>query len=409
VAGDDIYIAADHVETTAGPTTYTALGTVTAPNRIFVAPTTSSFPPVAADLIHTPTVTISTTTGSITTAGVVSHCEGLIFSGGTAANLAHVIFGGWWYLKNCHVIVNNTSTSATIRPCSTSASKTTFDNVTVQFGAIQQGLANQGGEFLWKNTANAVSTAGTIPTNLFVANLGSNTLRGVDLVNMTGAKNLVGAQSAGLSTLSLVGCREPSGWTSTQRYGAQTLDLLTVTAERSENGALNYTKYKEDILGTQTTDTNIVRTGGASDGTTANSWKIDTATRARARPEKPFKSTPMVIWNDVTGTNRVVTVYGAATALPNNNAVWLEVEYHGSASSPIFTIANTTIATPLTAPAALATDSSTWSGAMSGAAGRFKLVATLSAPQPGMKGPLTIRVCVGGQGTYYIDWQPVLS
>jgi hypothetical protein len=343
----------------------------------------------------------------MTMLGIVSHCEGLIFNAGAAgATIALIIFTGNWSLKNCHVFANSTIATTTIRATGASTTRTLWDNVTIQFGAIQQSIALQGGEFTWRNTPTAI--VGTAPTNLFGAGcIGSAYLRGVDISGLGSSKNLAGIMSSGFVPISLVGCKEPASWTSTNRFGAQTADLLMVTAERSENTALNYTKYKEEITGTQTIDTGIVRTGGATDGTTPTSWKIDTATRAKAKPQRPFRSTPIVIWNDVTGTNRVVTVYGVASALPNNNDIWLEIEYAGSSSSPMLTIdTQTTIATPLTTAVPVATDSSTWGGALTG---KFKLVATLSTPQPAMKGPMTIRVCVGGQSTYYIDWQPVLS
>ena len=410
VAGDDIYIASDHVEPVASSAiTYTALGTGVAPNRIFVAPTSSSFPPVAANLVHTPTVTISSTgvASNITFVGVVSHCEGIIFSAGAAANQANIHFTGNWYLKNCSVILNNTSGSSSIRSTGALTSKTVWDNVTVQFGAIAQSMNPQGGEFIWKNTLNAIAAAGSIPTALFSTGAaGISTLRGVDLSGLTPSKTLCAA-SASIFSLTLINCKEPATWT---RVAAQAGDFVTVVGERSDSGALNYTKVKDDFSGTQTVETTIVRTGGATDATTPNSWKIDAATKAKVKPDKPFKSTPIVIWNDVVGSNRTVTVYGVASALPNNNDIWLEVDYLGSSATPIGTVATTTVATPLTTPAAVATDASTWgAGAPST---KFRLVLTLDNttwPRPAMKGPFTIRVCVGAQALYYIDWQPVLS
>jgi hypothetical protein len=415
VAGDDIFIAADHVEPVSGAAiTYTSLGTAAVPCRIFVADHTAALvggsPPPSA-LLHTPTVTLPSGVGfNMTLAGVVSHCEGITFNVGAAgATVCHFVSSGQWALKNCHVYLNNTAGASTIRPTGLPATRTVWDSVSVQFGIAAQSITPQGGELLWKNTPTVLLGSITPSAGFFGAgSSGMVTLRGVDLTTITGARTLIaGAISGSSFYLSLFGCREPSGWTSVSRGGTPTADVSMVIADRSENGALNYTKYKEDYFGSQTTETTIVRTGGNTDGTTPTSWKIDTSTRAKARPQRPFRSTPMVIWNDVTAANRTVTVYGIASALPNNNDIWLEIEYHGSSTSPILTIdTQTTIATPLTTAVPVATDSSTWGGALTG---KFKLVATLSAPQPAMKGPMTIRVCVGGQGIYYIDWQPVIS
>jgi len=420
VAGDDIFVAADHVDpVSATLMTITSLGTQTLPCRIFVADHTvalSGGNVVPAALISTPTVLISTSGASgITTAGVVSECRGFIFSAGTVANVATITLTGFWNFKNCSFILGNTATTSVIRPGGNSQSRTIWDDCAVKFGATAQSMAVNGGDFIWKNTANPFVVGSVFSSSgMFSgASGGSAVLRGVDFSSITPAasKPLVAGGVGIVFNVALINCKEPAAWV--PLTGVQTGDFLTTVRERSENGALNYTKFKEDYLGQQSTETTIVRTGGAFDGTIQTSWKINTATAGtftgRARRDRPYKSTPIVIWNDVAGATRTVTVYGIASALPTNADIWLEVDYLSSSASPLGTVAHTTTLTPLTAPASVATDTSTWGGALTG---KFKLVATLDGstwPQPGMKGPMTIRVCVGAQSTFYIDWQPVIS
>jgi len=418
LAGEDIYVAADHAEAlSATALTLTSAGTQALPCRIFVADHTvalSSGNVVAAALISTPTVTIGTSGASaLSTGGVVSDCRGFIFTAGSAASVANITVIGFWSFKNCSFIIANTATTSVIRPGGNSQSKTVFDDCSVKFGSTAQAITVNAGEFVWKNTANPFVSGSVIPAGLFSgASGGSALLRGVDLSGIApvAGKTLVAGAVGIVFNVTLINCKEPASWTPI--VGVQSGDFLTLVRERSENGAINYTKSKDDYFGQQSTETTIIRTGGPTDGTTSTSWKINTATAGtftgRARPQKPFKSTPMVIWNDVTGTNRVVTVYGvwAGGAVPFNDDIWLEVDYLSSSASPLGTVVSTTIATPLTAHAAVGTDSSTWASSPGTA---FKLVATLSAPQPGMKGPMTIRVCVGAQSTLYIDWKPVLS
>jgi hypothetical protein len=59
----------------------------------------------------------------------------------------------------------------------------------------------------------------------------------------------------------------------------------------------------------------------------------------------------------------------------------------------------------------VASDSSTWNGGGSGAGwSPFKLVAVLSAPQPGMAGYLHARVrAAKASTTYYLDPKIILS
>jgi hypothetical protein len=124
----------------------------------------------------------------------------------------------------------------------------------------------------------------------------------------------------------------------------------------------------------------------------------------------PFISTPLVITNTVTGSNVTVTVYGvwAGGAVPNNDQVWMEVGYLGSASNPLITFDRSTKkADVLAAGAAVATtDASTWGGSVTT---KFKLQAVLSSPQPQLAGEMYITIYVASTNATYIDFLPVLS
>jgi hypothetical protein len=74
---------------------------------------------------------------------------------------------------------------------------------------------------------------------------------------------------------------------------------------------------------------------------------------------------PIAVWNSVTATNRTVTLQGAynGTALPNNNDLWIEVDYLGTASSTDGTRATTGIANPLSSPSALTASTMAWDSA----------------------------------------------
>jgi hypothetical protein len=185
-----------------------------------------------------------------------------------------------------------------------------------------------------------------------------------------------------------------------------------IQSVRCDSGATAYKSARYQYEGTETTETSITRVGGASDPTgQAQSRKI--VTTANSQWLRPFKAEPYAIWNPTAGANVTVTVCGTinAGALPNNDDIWLEVEYLGSSASPLGTIVTTTKANVLAANAAVASDGSTWNGGGSGAGwSPFKLVATLSSPQPGMAGYLHARVrAAKPSSTYYIDPQITLS
>jgi len=211
----------------------------------------------------------------------------------------------------------------------------------------------------------------------------------------------------------------------------------------------------------------VVRTGGASDGTTPISWKI--VTTASATWTFPFSSLPISLWNATTGANRTVTVYGVANSatVPNNDDIWIECSYLGSSSSPLASFKSNTKDSILGTNAALTADTtSAWDSAATARANstaysvgdirkvasnsgriffcttagtsagsepggyssavdggsvtdgsavfragyRFSMAVTLTSPQPQMAGDIRTTVKVGkASATYYVDPQPVVS
>jgi hypothetical protein len=68
---------------------------------------------------------------------------------------------------------------------------------------------------------------------------------------------------------------------------------------------------------------------------------------------------PLPEWNTVLSTNRVVTLYGVwnSASLPNNDQIWIEARYLGSALTPMGSFATETKANNLAAGTALTADS----------------------------------------------------
>jgi hypothetical protein len=181
---------------------------------------------------------------------------------------------------------------------------------------------------------------------------------------------------------------------------------LTIQLARCDSAATAYKSNCYIYEGTETTETTITRVGGAVDPSgQAQTRKI--VTTANSQWLRPFRAEPYAIWNTVTGATVTVTVYGTinAGALPNNDDIWIEVCFLGSSAQPLGTIITTTKSNLLASNAAVASDGSTWNGGGSGAGwSPFKLVATLSSPQPGMAGYIDVRVrAAKASTTYYID------
>ncbi len=402
-AGDVFWVAADHAETQASVITITAPGTVTSPNQILCAVHTGSVPPVSADLRTT--ATISTTGANSITLNGFFYCYGITFqpnsaaAGGGGGVVLAATAGNQQQYKNC-----------AFRMLSTAASNITMgnqtylrlDNCTARWGHASGFISLGRSRFEWVNTPTAIDAAGTLPTTLF-SNGGTSPLlvmlEGVDLSALS-AKTIFSSFAAPVNAL-LKDCKLPASITisAAQAGGVGQGD---VTLIRCDSGAVNYRNEKHNYAGAQTTETTIVRTGGASDGTQSVAFKV--ITTANSRWADPFTCIPITIWNDTSGSSVTATVYGiwGGGAVPNKEDIWIDVEYLGSALTPQGSFISSGNADIL-ATAANTSDASVWGGSTTA----FKMAVTFT---PGMKGPLTVYVrCAKLSSTFYIDPKVVLT
>ena len=289
---------------------------------------------------------------------------------------------------------------------------TIWNNCTVGFGNALNYIDVGNSTFTWQNTGPVLASGSAVPSSGLLGEsangrIANVVLEALDLSQLT--TNLVSSTSFTQEGQWLVkDCRlNASTVIPAPQFFGQTVQLV-----RSDSGATGYKSARYQYEGTETTETSITRVGGASDPIgQAQSRKI--VTTANALWLRPFKAEPYAIWNPTTGANVTVTVYGTinAGAVPNNDDVWLEVEYLGSSATPLGTIVTTTKSSVLASNAAVASDGSTWNGGGSGAGwSPFKLTTTLSSPQPGMAGYIHARVRAAKPGTtYYIDPKVDLS
>jgi hypothetical protein len=406
----DVYVASEHAETQAAAMSFAnffgrfANGILA---RILCV-TKTTVPPVSANL---------TTGASITTTGASSinafvggyyFMQGLTISAGSGAVTNNIVPGPNTaaYYKNC-VFAKGGTTAGSIFNAGAGNIGIVLDNCQFQCGATGDTVIGfvAGNRILWKNTATPF-IGGVTPTVPIWAttNSGDLTMEAIDFSALSA--NWIALNAATTVRFILRNCKVPSGTFAPLQQGAPYILGATLDVIRCDSGATNYRHERHTYMFDQTIETTIVRTGGATDGTTPISWKI--VTGSALLYAMPSECMPIVIWNDITGTNRVVTVYGiwGGGAVPNNNDIWIDVEYPGSSTSPLSTIVSTAPADILAAGIGVGSDSSTWGGSTT----PFKLTATLSSPQPAMKGPLLIIVKVAkASSTFYIDPQPVLS
>lgn len=396
------YVASSHAETQASAmsNTITASAAFT-PSIICV--TKTNVPPTSAN--ETTGAGVSTTGNSVinnsTTAGCAAYIEGITFRCGDGAN-APILSAAVQsiYYKNCALIANGTGAGQAISFNNTASRQAAvLDNTTVEFKAITGGISASGSGLVWRNTPSAV--VGTPPTSLFVSSavlLAS--IEGVDLSNLGTSLNSGAVNSGGLITLKDCKLHASMGISTPSAYGAAPVNLI-----RCDSGATNYRTERYHGFGTQTTETTIVRTGGATDGTTPISWQFDTNTSTQ--PNVPFEALPISIWNDTVGSAITVALDGvwSGGAVPNNDDIWFDAVYPGSTLTPQASFATCGRATVLTAATALSADGSTWASSPGTA---FKMSVTFT---PQMKGPIELIIKVGrnGTNTFYVDPKPIIS
>jgi hypothetical protein len=393
-AGDDFWVANDHSESTASAVTLTSPGTNANPCRIMCVNRAGSVPPVSADL--TTGAIIATTGNNALTVAGAGYWEGITFNCGTTGvspNLTISSTAHFVHLKNCALAILSTGAFSNIRVGQTTGTKVILENTTVSFGDVGHVVRNDA-YLNWRNTASAIVGA-VIPTSLLRAG-GPALLEGVDLSALGSGKNIVASTGIAASAYAVLkDCKLGASVTVTPAPTSpgHTETLLI----RCDSGDTNYRHEKYAYQGTQTTETTIVRTGGASDGTTPISWKI--ITTANSKRYMPFECMPISIWNEDVGSPLDITVEGiwGGGAVPTNADIWMDVEYLGTSGFPRGSVVSSGPADQLAAGTNLTASSETWGGSTTD----FKLEATIT---PAEKGPITVYVkAATASTTFYID------
>jgi hypothetical protein len=403
-AGDIFYVAHDHVQTQASALTITGSGTETSPLLFYCVDRAGSVPPVAADLRATAQIS---TTGAftITLGGSAQVWNGFIFSAGSTSSNASLTVGNTAYMTtrliNCKLILNTTSVTSSINAGTALQTHIVLENTTVKFGNVNQKITAMG-QFTWRNTPSAVDTGGTVPTGLInIANAGSSAkvfCEGVDLSALGSGKSLIGSVS-NPQFIVFKDCKLGASVT----IHSNTTPMKDYILIRCDSGDTNYRTERHTNFGALTTDTAVVMTGGASDGTTPISYLI--TTNANAKFENHFESLPLSIWNETTGTPITVTIEGtwAGGAVPNNDDIWIDVEYLGTSGFPLAGKATCTKSVGYATGSALTAGSGTWSGGTT----PFKMSATFT---PEEKGPITVYVKAGkASSAFYFDPKPIIT
>lgn len=387
-AGGTVYMSQAHAESVAAAISLASPGTVASPVQV-ICVNDSAEPPTAL-----------ATTGSVATNGAYTlNHTGTTWMYGVTLKSGLIIRVTGSVLTLVSGVLQLTSTDggryieAAVQNAPTVL---VLINTNVVFGAPNQAIQVNNCRLIWRG--GNVSGGGGF--SLFLGNnyWGANMVdvRGVDLSATSG--QLVSSEAVHRSgSFVFENCKLHASYANTTRDSQPYVSSRKLHA--SDSSDTNYRVEEPSYEGTITQETTIVRTGGASDGTTAMARKLVTTAGAKYVYPLVFE---FAAWNDTVGTAKTATVeivHDSLTALLDNE-VWLEAEYMGSTLTPIASYVNDS-ADVLTTGAAQTASTEAWTTTGLTNPNKQKLSVTFT---PQLKGYVKYRVYLAKPSyTVYVD------
>lgn len=361
-AGGTVYVSDNHAEALGSSITLSSSGTLAAPVKVLcVDDTGDPEPPTALAT----TALVSTTTGSLSInySGGCTYFYGITFRPNAAGtnNAANFnMLSGAFIAEQCVFDIKSTSSSsrANFGGNITGDTQTELIQSQINFNQSSQLILIGASRFLWRGGSVGGSAA---PSTLFNAAVSGRStvveVIGVDLSAITGT---IWSEVTTPNSVDMFfsDCKLGSGVTPASAPAGVAAEVAFINSDSSDTN-YRFTRYLYAAVETQ--ETTIVRTGGANDGTTAFSRKV--VTTANASPYIYYRSMPLEMWNETTGSSVTVTVATITDNVTLTDAeAWIEVEYLGTSGYPLALFVNDrTGEWQLDTPANQTTDgSSTW-------------------------------------------------
>lgn len=406
VAGDRYLVSSAHTETSGTAITVNYTSSLASPVHILSGTegTTSG-------------ITALTKGAAITTSGtasitfdVIGYMFGLVLTAGTTGS-GSILQGSsgnkhqMW--ENCDFILGNNASSRVFVGTNTSnaGANVVWKNCNVKFGNASQAI-NTLSTLEWNG--GSILSGGTNPTSLIIWGAswrcGTVKITGVDLSNASSTLNLISTNS-GTGKCSFINCKLPASWTgnllTTPAYPGFRAEMINC-----DSGDTNYRLWIEDYSGSIKSETTLVKTGGATDGTTPLAWKMTTS--ANADMVMPLVTNDIIVRNETTGSSKTVSIdilHDNVTALKDNE-IWIEAVYLGTSGFPLSSLISDG-SNIIAAGADQASSSATWTTTGMTNPNKQTLSVTFT---PQEKGFISLRVYMAKASyTVYVDPNPVVA
>jgi hypothetical protein len=396
LAGDTIYVSQAHTETQAAALTLTIPGTAASPCNVVCVDDSAEPPTAVAESAYSETTGANT----LTLGGAFNYLYGLILSGASGAvnsNL-NIATGGsqWLVLEKCALRVGATGGSARIYIGSSNnvpPSRVTLKNCTAKFAGANNVIAITSTRFAWDGGSFEAGTASPSGALFRMASSGEGhmvEISGVDF-SALGASLTFFNMTGQTGRAMLRNCKLPASWSGSLVDGIG----YSARAEmhNCDSGDTNYAFWIEGYAGSIKPETTLVRTGGASDGTTPIAWKMETNADARYPLAGLDTQELPAVWNDTVGSPITITVevlHDSVTPLTDAE-IALEVQYLGTSGAPLSSFASDAKANILATAANQASSSETWTTTGMSNPNKQKLSVTVTPQEAGyIQGVVTV-------------------
>lgn len=395
-AGDSIWLSQAHDESSAAVQTITLNGTRASPVKVICANDVAEPPTAVSTAARVKTTGGSSITIGASAAGGVNYLYGISFEAGSGNVTATISCsnadGSRTVYESCSFVLTNTGSNSIFPLGSGHNSFVEWRNCTVKFNSTGQTLRiSQRGVFRWVGGSFLSGTSSTTTTtSLFgTSNAGTLTLiENVDFSNLASTVNLV---ENNIGCFVMRNCKLPSSWSGSFIRSADSDGGSRAAMYNCSAGAENYKLWVNTGEGTIRDETTLIRSGGASDGTTPISWKV--VSNGSASFNNPLYTDDIVFWCGSTGSSITVDLHilhDSATNLKDDE-VWVEARYLGSSAAPLGSVSRDRIANVLTTAADQDSSSASWTTTGMANPNKQKLSVTFT---PQMKGFVLLRVAL---------------
>lgn len=338
--GDIIFVADDH------NASYGVSTVITTAAFVYIISTNRT---TNQQAVGTATETTSGNFG-IALTGVGAYVFGLTLKPGTGASsgsttigLASTVTTCNFVFDSCNFIINSTNAAPGITVGGTDIAgthKVSLKNCTFKLGNTAQKITLAGSELVELYNCSIDNTSITPAVGLTIAATRGSAKIKAEGCNFAGCTNLLSLVATNYNSIQLTSCLIPnSPVTGTALIGGTVAEFFGCGATTD-----SYQYRFEDGSGSITHNTGVyLTTGGASFANTAGAlvplslMLVSNATASKAFPlYTPWLNT------EVTATgSKTFTVNVATLSALNTNDLWLEIEYMGTAGTPITSSANT--------------------------------------------------------------------